>query len=392
MKSPRPVRIGIVVGEASGDVLGSGLIQALRERIPGVEFEGIAGPLMRAEGCRSLFPMERLSIVGITELLGSLWSILAMRRRLLRHFLLNPPDVFIGIDAPQFNIGFERKLRSAGIRTVHYVSPTIWAWRSYRINDIRKAVDRILVLFPFEEELYRKQSIPVTYVGHPLADAFYKVPDRMAVRKTLGLRDDSVIIGLLPGSRRSELRRHADLLVKTAKWLHGRNSKLEFVAAFVGEETRALFLDALARNGAGDLPLTVLVGQSRDVMIASDVVVLASGTAALEAALLQRAMVVTYKVSWPSYLLLRMLAHVKLVSMVNNLAGRELVPEFLQHHATPVAIGKAVEFFLTHPEQRNEVVREMARIMESLRQGASERAAEAVCEVLAETDGRSPGG
>jgi lipid-A-disaccharide synthase len=391
MNSAKPVRIGIVVGEASGDVLGAGLIHALRERIPHVEFEGIAGPLMRAEGCRSLFPMERLSIVGITELLGSLWSILSMRRRLLRHFHLNPPDIFIGVDAPQFNIGFERKLRSAGIRTVHYVSPTVWAWRTYRINDIRKAVDRILVLFPFEEELYRKQNIPVTYVGHPLADAFRDVPDRMAVRKTLGLPADSVIIGLLPGSRRSELRQHADLLVKTAQWLHRRNSKLTFVAAFVGEDTRAQFLEALARNSAGDLPLTVRVGQSRDVMIASDVVVLASGTAALEAALLQRAMVVTYKVSWPSYLLLRMLAHVKLVSMVNHLAGRELVPEFLQHRATPLAIGKAVEFFLTHPEHRDEVIREMARMTESLRQHASERAAEAVCDVLREAEARPAG-
>ncbi len=389
MASSTRFRIGIVAGEASGDVLGAALIRALRREIPNLEIEGIAGPRMQQEGCRSLFPMEMLSVIGITELLGSLWSILSMRRKLLRHFLLNPPDLFIGIDAPQFNIGFERKLKEAGIRTVHYVSPTVWAWRSYRIRDIRKAVDHMLVLFPFEEELYRKHGIPVTFVGHPLADEFGEVPDRMTVRRTLGLPEDSVIIGLLPGSRRSELQRHADLFVRTAQWLHRRNSKLSFAAAFVGEATQAQFVDAVTRNGARDLPLTVLSGQSRDVMIAADVVVLASGTAALEAALLKRVMVVTYKVSWITYSLVRMLLHVRMISMVNNLAGRELVPELLQHRATSVAIGRAVEYFLTHPERRDEVVAEMDHMAKTLRKDASRCAADVIRGLLqdAETGG-----
>jgi len=380
-------RIGIVAGEASGDVLGAALIRALRREIPNLEIEGIGGPRMQQEGCRSLFPMEMLSIIGITELLGSLWSILSMRRKLFRHFRLNPPDLFIGIDAPQFNIGFERRLREAGIRTVHYVSPTVWAWRSYRIREIRKAVDHMLVLFPFEADLYREHGIPVTFVGHPLADEFSEVPDRMAVRRTLGLPEDSVVIGLLPGSRRSELQRHADLFVRTAKWLHRRNSRLSFAAAFVGESTQAQFMEAVARNRAGTLPLTTFLGRSRDVMIAADVIVLASGTAALEAALLKRAMVVTYKVSWITYFLVRMLLHVRMISMVNNLAGRELVPELLQHRANPAAIGRAVEYFLTHPEYRGEVVAEMDRIGQALRKDASRCAAEVIRGLLPRVPG-----
>jgi lipid-A-disaccharide synthase len=380
-------RIGIVAGEASGDVLGAALIRSLRQVVPNLEIEGIGGPRMQQEGCRSLFPMEMLSIIGITELLGSLWSILSMRRKLFRHFRLNPPDLFIGIDAPQFNIGFERRLRAAGIRTVHYVSPTVWAWRSYRIREIRKAVDHMLVLFPFEADLYREHGVPVTFVGHPLADEFSEVPGRMAVRKTLGLPEDSVVIGLLPGSRRSELQRHADLFVRTAKWLHQRNSKLSFAAAFVGEATRDQFMEAVARNGGGTLSLSTFVGQSRDVMIASDVIVLASGTAALEAALLKRAMVVTYKVSWITYFLVRMLLHVRMISMVNNLAGHELVPELLQHRAKPASIGRAVEYFLTHPEYRGEVVAEMDRIGHALRKDASRCAAEVIRGLLPHVPG-----
>ena len=244
------VRIGVVAGEVSGDLLGAGLIRALKRRIPDVRFEGVCGEYMEAEGCRGMFPMEWLSIIGFAEAIGKYLQIHWMRRDLIQHFLSDPPDLFIGIDVPDFNLGLEKRLRAAGIPTVHYVSPTVWAWRSYRIHKIKKAVDHMLTLFPFEARYYEQQHLPVTFVGHPLADQIGENIDRGQVRARLGLKHDSVVVALLPGSRVNELKRHADLFVRTAQWLHRRDTNLCFVVPLVSGEIREIFEEAIVRNGA----------------------------------------------------------------------------------------------------------------------------------------------
>ena len=376
------IRIGVVAGEVSGDLLGAGLIRALKERYPIIRFEGIGGPRMKAEGCTSLFPMEQLSVIGF-EGIRSYPSILQIRRRLVAYFQANPPDLFIGIDVPDFNLGLERKLKSVGITTVHYVSPTVWAWRSYRIRKIRKSVDHILALFPFEEKYYQEHHIPVTFVGHPLADEIGDEYDRNAIRRNLGLSPDHTIVALLPGSRMNELARHADLFVKTAKWLRHRNPDMHFVAPFVNIETKTVFEKALKKHDAGNLNVTLLLNHSRDALAASDIVLLASGTAALEAALFRKLMVVTYRTSLLSYILIRFLSHVDLYSLPNNLAGYELVPEFMQFNARPEKLGNAILSYLTHPKQA-EIVRDvLAKIHKSLRTRANVRAAEAVAKLIA---------
>ncbi|HLQ26416.1 MAG TPA: lipid-A-disaccharide synthase [Acidiferrobacterales bacterium] len=385
MQSLPPVRIAVVAGEVSGDALGAGLLKALKERIPDIQCEGIGGPEMIAQGCRSLFPMERLSVLGITEVFGRYFEISGIRRRLLKHFLSDPPDLFIGIDSSGFNLGLEQKLKRAGIPTVHYVSPQVWAWRGWRIRKIRQAVDHILVLFPFEEKYYRAKQVPVTFVGHPLADQIPDEPDRDAFRRKLKLRLDATIIALLPGSRTSELKAHAGLFVRTALWLYARNKQLSFIAPFVNRQTRVIFEDAIKKNDAWDLPMTRMFGHSHDAMAASDIVLLASGTAALEAALLKRLMVVTYKVSFFSHLLIKMFSQVKLYSMPNHLAGQELVPELLQRNAVPQKLGKTIEYYLSNPARAELIRNEYQKIHDQLRCNADERAAEAVVALLQKT-------
>lgn len=376
----RPLRIGIVAGETSGDLLGAGLIRSLRQRLGDVEVEGIGGPLMVAEGCRSLFPMEAITLIGLGDI-GKLFSIFGIRRRLRNHFLDNPPDVFIGVDVPDFNLGLEDRLRGAGIPTVHYVSPTVWAWRGYRIGRIRRAVDLMLTLFPFEEKFYLRQGMRVAFVGHPLADVIPLRYDPRRARRVLGLREDEQIVALLPGSRRSELERHADLFVLTAAWLARRHRNIRFIAPFVNEGTRGLFEQALARHGV-DLPLVMRTGQSREAMAAADVVFLASGTATLEAALLRKPMVVTYRLPWLTYHLVRLVSHVQMYSLPNNLAGRRIVPELLQHDATPEKCGAAIETTLSDTEGARDRARTLAEIHRTLRCDANERAASAVVELL----------
>ena len=384
-RSTSTVRIGVVAGEVSGDLLGARLIQALRKCLPAVEFEGIGGPEMMALGCNSLFPMERLSVLGLTEVLGRYRELRAIRARLRRHFLDNPPDLFIGIDSPGFNLGLEHALRRAGIRTLHYVSPQVWAWRSYRVRKIRKAVDRMLTLFPFEEQFYRSRDVPVEFVGHPLADEIPEQVDMRLVRAQLKLPPDRIIVALLPGSRVSELRALADVFVKTALWLHARHPDMQFIVPFVNRSTRQMFEDAIKHNSAWDLPLTRLHGHSRDALGAADVALVASGTATLEALLVKRLMVVTYRVSWPSYMLIKLFSHVRRYSMPNNLAGYALVPELLQRDAVPEKLGGGIEDLLTHPDRGRETLQAFGKIHEQLRRGASERAADAVLQELGRT-------
>ncbi|MHB8533860.1 MAG: lipid-A-disaccharide synthase [Sulfuricaulis sp.] len=373
--------MGIVAGEASGDSLGAGLMRALKKRLPHISFEGIGGPQMQAQGCRSLYAMEQLSIIGF-ESINKYPEILGIRNKLAEHFLSNPPDLFVGIDVPDFNLGIEYRLKLRGVQTMHYVSPTVWAWRGYRIRKIKRAVDHMLTLFPFEANYYRKHQVPVTFVGHPLADQMSEKYDKVFIRHALHLPADGVIVALLPGSRMSELKQHADLFVKTALWLHRRHPEIHFVAPFVSAETRAVFEKALYRHGAWFLPLTIVANRSRDAMAASDIVLLASGTATLEAALLKKPMVVTYRMSWLSYLLIRPFLHVDLYALPNILAGRRLVPELMQHQAVAEKLGAAVEYYLSHPEKMKSVQASLAEIHRSLRRNADVRAAEAVIRLL----------
>lgn len=376
------MRIGVVAGEVSGDLLGAGLIKAIRKRIPNVRFEGICGDRMEAEGCKGMFPMEWLSIIGFVEAVSKFPQIRWMRKDLIKHFLSDPPDLFVGIDVPDFNLGVEKQLRAAGIPTIHYVSPTVWAWRSYRIHKIKKGVDHMLTLFPFEAKYYDEHDIPVTFVGHPMADEIEERVDKKKYRKLLQLPEDKTIIALLPGSRRNELFKHADLFVQTAAWLYQRNSQLHFVAPFASRETRLMFDEAIDKNLAQDLPITQLDGHSRDAMAASDIVLLASGTATLEAALLKRLMVVTYKLSFLTFWLVKLFVHIKLYSLPNNLAGRELVPELIQRDAVPEKLGRKIEHYLRNPDEAETVLETLRGIHAELRRNASEQAADAILRVL----------
>lgn len=376
-----PVRIGIVAGETSGDLLGAGLMRALKQRLGHLTFEGIGGPRMQAQGCISRHPMEQLSIIGF-EALRKYVSLLKLRNGLVDYFKTNPPDLFIGVDVPDFNLGLEQKLRSAGIPTVHYVSPTVWAWRSYRIHKIHKAVDHMLTLFPFEARYYQDRGVPVTFVGHPLADEIPEHYDQAAYRAQLALPATGIVVALLPGSRLNELYRHADLFVQTALWLHARDPSMRFIAPFVDLETQSVFAHALERNHAGRLPVTLVQQHSRAALAACDIALLASGTATLEAALLRKLMVVTYKVSPLSAVLIRLFSHVRLYSLPNNLAGRELVPEIMQDDAVPEKLGEAVEHYLAHRGHAQSVLTELGTIHRALRGGADARAADAVIGVL----------
>ena len=377
-----PVRIGIIAGEASGDLLGARLMRALKRHLPDARFEGVGGPEMQAKGCHSLFPMERLSVLGLTEILGRYFELRRLRKHLIAHFLANPPDIFIGVDSPGFNLGVEEQLRRAGIATVHYVSPQVWAWRTWRVQKIRRAVDRILVLFPFEQGFYAKHGVQATFVGHPLADEIHGDDDPRPHRDRLKLDLNRPTIALLPGSRVSELKALADIFVETTQWLHARHPQMQFIIPFVNRRTQVLFEEAIRCHEAWDLPITRFHGHSREVMAAADVVLLASGTATLEAMLVRRLMVVTYKVSRLSYWLMRAFSHISLYAMPNNLAGRHLVPELLQNDATPENLGAAVERYLSRPLYAREVLKAFETLAERLRGNASEQAARAVLEVL----------
>lgn len=382
IREGRRVRIGIIAGEVSGDLLGARLMRALKSHLPEVQFEGVGGPEMRVEGCNSLFPMERLSVLGLTEILGRYFELRRLRKHLITHFLANPPDIFIGVDSPGFNLGIEEQLRRAGIATVHYVSPQVWAWRTWRVQKIRRAVDRILVLFPFEQGFYARHGVEATFVGHPLADEIQGDNDPLPHRDRLKLEMHRPTVAILPGSRVSELKALADVFVETCLWLNARHPDMQFIIPFVNRPTQVLFEEAIKRHAAWDLPITRFHGHSREVMAAADVVLLASGTATLEAMLVRRLMVVTYRVSRLSYWLMRAFSHISLYAMPNNLAGRHMVPELLQDDATPENLGRAVERYLGRPQYAHEVLKVFEALALRLRGNASEQAARAVLEVL----------
>ncbi len=380
-------RVAIVAGEASGDLLGAALIRAVRERNPDVEFFGIAGPKMMAEGATTLFPMEKLAVRGYVEVLKHFREILGIRNQLARRLLAQKPDLFIGVDAPDFNLGLEAKLKSAGVRTVHYVSPSIWAWRANRIHGIKRSVDRMLAVFPFEEAIYEKAGIPVSYVGHPLADTMPLEPDRDGARSQLRLARTGPAVALLPGSRVSELEAHADLMIDTARRLHKERPELRFFVPLATRETRDYFEARLYAREAQDLPLTVLFGHARLALHAADVALIASGTATLEAALARCPMVITYRVPKLTYWLMKRKALLPYVGLPNILAGEFVVPELLQDDATPENLAQALGNWLDNKEARTRLRERFADMHRELARGHDERIALALQPYLSSPTG-----
>jgi lipid-A-disaccharide synthase len=382
-----PLRFGIVAGEASGDLLGANLIAAIKQRHPDAIFEGIAGPEMIAAGASSLFPMDRLSVMGIVEVLGRYRELLAIRRQLAIHFKRNPPDAFIGIDAPDFTLGLEKQLRHAGIKTVHYVSPSVWAWRQRRVKKIAASTDLMLTLFPFETGFYQQHHVPVQFVGHPLADTIPLAVDKAAARQALDLPEDAEVLALLPGSRSNELHYLAQPFIETACWLHAHRPDLSFVVPLTNKERRLQFEQALAAivEQGKDVPQIKFVqGRSREVMAAADVVLLASGTAALEAMLLKRPMVVAYILAPLTYWLAKRLLKVKNVSLPNLLANEDLVPELIQHEVTAENLGKKILTYFENPSEMERLNLRFGEIHRELKQDAGSKAAEAVLQLVAQ--------
>ncbi|WP_043238184.1 lipid-A-disaccharide synthase [Stutzerimonas azotifigens] len=370
-----PLRIALVAGEASGDILGAGLMRALKARHPAVEFIGVGGPRMEAEGLRSYFPLERLAVMGLVEVLGRLPELLARRRRLARTLIAARPDVFIGIDAPDFNIGLEHRLRQAGISTVHYVSPSVWAWRQNRVLKIRQACDLMLALFPFEAQFYDRHGVNVRFVGHPLADDIPLEADRQAARERLDLPQDESIVALLPGSRGGEVARLGGLFLDAAERLRALRPGIRFVLPCASPERRVQLEQMVAGR---DLPLTLLDGRSHEALAACDAVLIASGTATLEALLYKRPMVVAYSVAPMTYRILKRLVKSPWISLPNLLAERLLVPELLQDAATPEAMAQLLSPLLDGGEVQTEG---FDLIHRALRRDASSQAAAAVLEL-----------
>jgi len=369
------MRVALVAGEASGDILGAGLMQALRAQYPQIEFIGVGGPLMQAQGLNPYFPMERLSVMGLVEVLGRLPELLSRRKRLINTLIAAKPDVFIGIDAPDFNLTLELKLRQAGIKTVHYVSPSVWAWRQKRVLKIREACDLMLTLFPFEAQFYQEHQVPVRFVGHPLADTIPQQADRNAAREALNLDHGQPVVALMPGSRGGEVSRLGSLFLDAAMRLRTLRPGIQFVLPCSSPERRAQLEQMLVGR---DLPLTLLNGRSHEALAACDAVLIASGTATLEALLYKRPMVVAYKVAPLTYRILKRLVTSAYISLPNLLAERLLVPELIQDAATPEELAQLLAPLLDGGEVQTEGFDVIHR---ALRRDASVQAAQAVLQL-----------
>jgi lipid-A-disaccharide synthase len=374
--------VGIVAGEPSGDLLGAHLMRALLAQRPGLRFVGIGGPKMEAAGAEILFPMEKLAVRGYVEVVKHYWEILGIRRKLRDHFLTHPPALFIGVDAPDFNLGLELDLRRAGIPTVQYVAPAVWAWRRERIQTVKHAVSMLLTLFPFEARLFEKEGVSVRYVGHPLADMLEELPPVEAVREELRIATHIPVVAMLPGSRVSELENMGELFVRTAVKLNDAIPGIRVLVPFASRTTRELFETALAKVAPEELNLTMMIGHSLEAMAAADAVLVASGTATLEAALLKRPMVITYKVSRLSYWVLRRRAYQPFLGLPNILAGEQIVPELVQDAATPESLSEALLTLLRDEDVREKLDERFEAIRRALRQNTAEKAAQAVLPLL----------
>jgi len=377
------MRVGIVAGEASGDILGAGLINELKDRFPDIEFSGIAGPRMVAAGCNPVFPADTLAVMGLGEILRRYRELRGIREEIKRFFISHPPDIFIGIDAPDFNLDVELSLRARGIPTVHYVSPSVWAWREYRIRKIARAVDLMLTLLPFEAEYYRSRAIPVHFVGHPLADRLRPLSresvDRL--REKFGVSSQSPLIAILPGSRASEVRQLIQPFLATAAYCLALRPELQFIIPVPNHALRQLIEGVLAALPQ-PLPVVLIDGHSQDVMAASDVILLASGTATLEAMLLGKPMVAAYRMSRLSYWFARALLRIDRYTLPNLLAGETLIPEFIQDQVKPDEMGEAILAYLDDPDMARTLSSRFAAIRDSLAMNADAEAANAVVGLL----------
>lgn len=370
----------MVAGEASGDILGAGLIKSLKSRYPDARFVGIGGPRMIAEGFETWYPMERLSVMGLVEVLGRLGELLKIRKDLYQRISELKPDAFIGVDAPDFNLSLERKLKEKGIKAIHYVSPSVWAWREKRVFKIKKSVDLMLCLFPFEVDFYRKHEVPAVCVGHTLADAIDLSVDVPAARQTLELEQDRPVVALLPGSRQGEVAKLGALFLETAENVQGKHSDVQFVLPAANDDRFEQLTELIARYPSVSVKL--LHGQSREAMAAADVVLMASGTAALEGMLLKKPMVVSYKLSKLTAYIVRKLLTQPFVSLPNLLAGKALVPELLQEDANVEALSAALNRFIEDGDAASHMKDEFLRLHKMLRLDADNAAASAVVQLI----------
>lgn len=378
--SKRPLRVAMIAGEASGDILGAGLMQGLQALYPNIEFYGIGGPLMLSHGFDSKVPMERLSVMGLFEVLSRLCELVKLRRSLVAGFKRNPPDVFIGIDAPDFNLSIEKSLKDVGVPTVHYVSPSVWAWKKQRIYKIKKAVDLLLCLFPFERQYYRETQQRIAYVGHPLAKVINAESNSLQNRQQLGLSETAKIVALLPGSRSSEIKYLLGTFLATAQHLSQENDQLSFVIAAANQHRYDEIAEQLTQYPS--LPITLVLEHSREVMAAADAILIASGTATLEAALIGKPMVVAYKMASLTYAIYSRMLHTKYVSLPNILAGKALVPELLQDNANVENLARQLKNILNDESHRANLANEYQQLHRTLNVDSNMLAAKAIQQLL----------
>jgi lipid-A-disaccharide synthase len=388
----QPLRVGLVAGEASGDTLGARLLEALREADPTLEAFGVAGPKMQAAGCEAWYPAETLSVMGLVEVLPHLPRLLVLRRDIERRFIAARPDVFVGVDAKEFNLSLSRRLRAAGLTTVQYVSPQVWAWRPGRVRRMHEAVDMVLCLLPFEKQFYDREGLRAEFVGHPLADAIPLHPDRGEARRQLGLDPAAQVIALLPGSRRGEITRLTADFAAVATRLAASRPGLSFVAPMAGDSTRADF-EVLWKTHAGGIPVQVIDGAAQRVLIACDAALIASGTATLEAALCKRPMVVVYRMGALTAWIIRRFQLVKsaFFAQPNLLAGRQVVGEYFQEAIDPARIAAELLGWLDDAPRRAALESTFLDIHQQLRRDASRRAAAAILDLLATRRRRGAG-
>ncbi|MGB9991888.1 lipid-A-disaccharide synthase [Pseudoduganella rhizocola] len=382
MASSADISIAAVAGEVSGDMLGGRLLGGLRQHLPRARFHGIGGPQMQAHGFESYWPMDTLTVRGIFEVIPRYRELKGIQSTLRDRLLADRPDVFIGMDYPGFNLGLEKQLRAAGIPTMHYIGPQIWAWRGGRIKKIKRAVSHMLLVFPFEEEIYRNAGVPATFVGHPLAELIPLAPDEAAARRTLGLPEDANVVTIMPGSRMSEIKHNTAAFIGAAKLLKERDHSLRFVVPMAGERQRQLFLQIVQQAGLQDVELQLLDGQSHTAICAADAVLVASGTASLEVALFKKPMVIAYRMMELEWQILRHFGYQPWIGLPNILSREFVVPEMLQHAASPKALAEAMWKQLDDVPHRLQLVQRFTDMHHSLLRNSAQEGAAAVMKVI----------
>jgi lipid-A-disaccharide synthase len=380
--SSADISLALVAGEVSGDMLAGRLMAGLRPHLPAARFHGIGGPRMIEQGLVSDVPMDTLTVRGLFEVIPRYREIKGIQNRLRDRLLRERPAAFIGADYPGFNLGLEEQLRTAGIPTVHFVSPQIWAWRGGRIKKIQRAVSHMLVIFPFEEQLYRDAGVPVTYIGHPLAEMIPLQPDVAAARRTLGIDPAARVVTIMPGSRMAEIKYLSETYVRTARLLAQRDPGIRFVAPMAGERQRALFTELVAKAGLSDVPIQLVDGDSHTAIAAADAVLVASGTATLEVALFKKPMVIAYKVMEASWQIMRHMGYMPWIGLPNILSREFVVPEFLQHAARPEALAEALWKQLEDEPGRRRLEQRFTDMHHSLLRNSAKESAEAVLRVI----------